>query len=185
MAKIKQYVNIYDISSEPVIIFYNDIYQFNVASIVNSVNVNKNKLDKLFYLLKFRTNTLYVKGLAALCGKLCIPYGESKCISIIDSIITIANKHNLRLVESYIIDIRDCGLKPFSNLYYMFDNTLFVNKILSLKFNVLGYTNSQLLELYNLNNDLLSFLTSDLLNELPIVNNLNKIQYNKIKEYFT
>ena len=51
MAKIKQYVNIYDISSEPTIVFYSDIYQFNIASIVNSVNVNRNKLDKLFRLV--------------------------------------------------------------------------------------------------------------------------------------
>ena len=184
MMKIKQYVSIYDISSEPVVIFDKNIYQLNISAIINSPNVNKHKLHRLFHLLKFRTDTLYVKGLAALCGKLRISYGDSKCVYIINTLLSIAANNNLQLKESSVADIRNCGLKPFTDLYYMFDNTLFVNKVLASKFTVLGYTNSQLLELYNINNNLLSFLTSDLLNELPIMNNFTEIQYNKIKEYF-
>lgn len=129
------------------------------------------------------TKSINLCNLSSLCYRLQIKYGNEECLDLVRNIVKVLKdiNPNIILTQAGVDNYGEIDLKPFSYLYKIEENIVYVIKPIRDILRLMGYVEGQLLDLVRIKN-FENYLPSDLLEFISVENNESLNSYIKIKE---
>lgn len=153
----------------------------NLNSYIKTANnIKLREVDKSFIT---NLNELNLCNFSTLCYKLDINYTTFDCLELLHKIIDMLRLYNsnIKLFPHKVDNYMETDCKPLSSLICM-DTNLKVNKILRDSLVLIGFTESQIINLYENFKNVEKLLPDDILQKIPLSSDLSNMTYKCIEE---
>lgn len=175
-----------DSSKGSPVIMHDDLTCINLNSLIR-----RKGFDKLYILNQLGNyvdilHNVNLTNLASLCYKLKIDYSSFDCLDLVMKIIDILRSINSNICfkQLGISNQGETDLLPFDSLveFDKNDSIIYMNRIIKDKLKVLGYAESQFVNVLSQVKDITSIIPKDMLKDIPLVNESTMQTYQLIKE---
>ena len=174
-------------NKQPSYFFKDDYIVFNL----NSCFTKKNNFSKCMNNIKEALEDNYNRklnlcNLASMCYRLQIKYDSLECYEFIGKLIAFIKQDfpQLVLTQNNVYSHGEYDVRPIDSLiqYEESTYTIYINNVLLDCLKFLGYTSQQVIPLFNYTRDFNNIIPSDMIKQLPVINQKNLKQYEQLKE---
>ena len=128
-------------------------------------------------------SSLNLCNFASMCYKFKILYSSMESSQLLKDILNMIRIYNpnIRFIQEGISNYMETDCQPIDKLTTK-EDMLYINKIFKDLCNVIGYTDSQVINLCNTYKNITELIPQDLIERVPMRSDLSIIQYNYLKE---